>query len=294
MTTREELLNVINEDEEIYEKVLLFNAKVICNDENVKFILVAGPSCAGKTTTANKLKDFMSLNGKIVYSISLDDFYLNSEKCPLDERGQMDFETIYALDLDHIHECMESLLKGKRTALPIFDFASHSRLEKANIIEPTDHDIYIVEGLHALNPLIYGNFVSERHIYRIYLDSFEESGAKKGQTRFIRRLVRDYYYRSAKPERTFEMWNAVASGEDKYIRPFAHLAEGCINTFSNYETSVLKKFAVKILKELPLNSVFKQRADEVLKSLQDEEELCPSVVPQNSLLQEFIPPKEFW
>ncbi|MDD4839184.1 MAG: nucleoside kinase [Clostridia bacterium] len=292
--TREEVLAKIEEDEEIYEKVLMFNAKTICDDINIKFVLVAGPSCAGKTTTARKLREYMIARGKIVYTISLDDFYLNSEDCPRMEDGKFDFETIYALDLDCIHKCLASLCEGKRTELPLFDFPSHSRKSEVVVIEPTDHDIYIVEGLHALNTLIYSSVVDEKHIFRIYLDSFEESGAKKGQTRFLRRLVRDYYYRSAKAERTFDMWENVASGEDKYIRPYAHLAEGCVNTFFDYETAVLKKSAVRILSEIPHNSQYKPQADKVMQSLYDDESLCPSVVPESSLLQEFIPPREFW
>lgn len=292
--TREEIIVKISQDEEIYERVLLFNAKTIFDDENVKFILVAGPSCAGKTTTARKLREYMTTRKKIVYSISLDDFYLDSRKCPRLPNGQFDFETIYSLDLDHLHNCLASLCAGKVTALPLFDFASHSRREEVKVIEPTKDDIYIIEGLHALNPLIYSNFVAEKHIYRIYLDSFEESGNKKGQTRFLRRLVRDYYYRAAGAERTFEMWDNVASGEDKYIRPYAHLAEGCVNTFFDYETGVLKKPAVRILKELPQNSIHKKDAERVIESLEDEIELCPTVVPATSLLQEFIPPREYW
>jgi uridine kinase len=292
--TREEILDIINEDEEIYEKVLLFNADMILSHADIKFVLLAGPSCSGKTTTAKKLTDYLSRGGKIVYAISLDDFYLNFENCPIDGNGKLDFECVHALDLELIHKCLASLCAGNRTELPIFDFPTHSRLKEVKVIEPTDHDIYIIEGLHALNPLLYGDFVAEKHIYRIYLDSFEESGAKKGQTRLIRRLVRDYYYRSAKGERTFEMWDSVASGEDKYIRPFAHLAEGCINTFFNYETAVLKKFAVRILSEVPEQSPHKKRADEVMANLSNEKEICPSIVPQTSLLQEFIPPRQFW
>ena len=292
--TRDEIVNKIAEDEEIYERVLMFNAKTICDDDNIKFVLVAGPSCSGKTTTARKLREYMAARGKIVYSVSLDDFYLDAKDCPRLENGKFDFETIYALDLDHIHECFVSLTKGNRTELPLFEFATHSRRKDVVVIEPTNNDIYIVEGLHALNTLIYSNFVDEKHIYRIYLDSFEESGKKKGQTRFLRRLVRDYYYRSAHAERTFDMWDNVASGEDKYIRPFAHLAEGCVNTFFDYETGVLKKSAIKILNELPSDSLYKPQADKVLESLENEAELCPSVVPATSLLQEFIPPRELW
>ncbi len=292
--TQLEQTKKIFDDEEFYEKVLKFNAMEICENSNCKFVLIAGPSCAGKTTTAKKLKHNLRGLGKTVYSISLDDFYLPRECCPKDDEGNIDFESIYALNLQEIHKVFQSLQNELKTVLPVFDFKNHCPSDKTFTILPTNQDIYIVEGLHALNPLIYSDSTNLDSIYRIYLDSFRESGEKRYESRMLRRIVRDYFHRGASAEKTFEMWASVVAGEDKYIRPFAKLAEGTVNTFFDYEIEVLKPFAITILEEVADDNQFFKIANEIVKNLQNVGQISPFAVPEKSLLQEFLPPQNLW
>lgn len=292
--TRDEIKTKIIDDENIYEKILAFNVKNICESNDIKFVLVAGPSCSGKTTTARKICDMLLSQGKIVYTISLDDFYLAREQCPVMEDGKIDFECVESLDLAEIQKCMSNLARELPAEIPIFSFKEQRRLEKTNKIVPSDKDIYIIEGLHALNTQIFGDAVQMNQIYRIYLDSFSESGVRKAETRLVRRIVRDFYHRSTKAEQTFDMWENVAKSEDKYIRPYAESAEGCVNTYFKYEHGVLKKYASMILGEIKEDDEYYKRAQLIIMNLQNYETINPEAVPKDSLMQEFIPPTEEW
>lgn len=290
--TEAELREKIFSDEVNYNHSLI-NAAELISKTDTKLLLLSGPSCAGKTTTSKRLQANLVKRGKGISVISLDDFYLGPEKSPKTPDGKPDFESIYALDLPYIQECFSDLVKGKTVKTPTFDFNLHCRTDEYNEIKLEDGDICIVEGLHALNPLITADLIEPKYIFRIFLESYKNSDSPE-KTRILRRLVRDYHYRSSDANRTFEMWNNVVSSELINIRPFSRYANATINTYFEYEAGVLKKPALEVLSTLDDSGEYDSLAREIKDSLEYVHSVPLDMVPKDSLLQEFIPPVSVW
>ena len=268
-------------------------ADEIIKDKSRKIIMLAGPSSSGKTTTAAMLSAFISKSGGRAYTVSLDDFYFpRSVGYPLDENGKPDYECVEALDLQMSHRCFGELQKNGKSRLPVFDFQSGERIENAKEITLEENDFIIVEGLHALNPAITGNLDSSS-LFRIYVSVssrvYDENGEvllSKRNLRFVRRMVRDYRFRSTSVERTFEIWESVMRGEDKYLFPFEPLADIKINSFHPCEPCVLSKTAISLLKEVESEEC-KEKASAMLKKLKLFKNTDYSILPEDSLLREF-------
>ena len=159
-------------------------------------------------------------------------FYKNPDDVPLDENGRRDLEGIESIDLAYLHECLEQLAAGRKARIPRFDFMLKKRADDYTPITLGDGDVAVIEGLHALNPIVYDRFVDERSLYRIYLYAHS---VRVSEPRLLRRLVRDYHYRDASAEVTFSMWESVKRGEVENIEPFADTADLKINTYFHYE-----------------------------------------------------------
>ncbi|MDY4559595.1 MAG: nucleoside kinase [Eubacteriales bacterium] len=290
--TEAELREKIFSDEVNYNHSLI-NAAELISKTDTKLLLLSGPSCAGKTTTSKRLQANLVKRGKGISVISLDDFYLGPEKSPKTPDGKPDFESIYALDLPYIQECFSDLVKGKTVKTPTFDFNLHGRTDEYHEMKLGDGDICIVEGLHALNPLITADLIEPKYIFKIFLESYKNSDSPE-KTRILRRLVRDYHYRSSDANRTFEMWDNVVSSELINIRPFSRYANATINTYFEYEAGVLKKPALEVLSTLDDSSEYEGLAREIKDSLEYVHSVPLDMVPKDSLLQEFIPPVSVW
>lgn len=290
--TEAELREKIFSDEVNYNHSLI-NAAELISKTDTKLLLLSGPSCAGKTTTSKRLQANLVKRGKGISVISLDDFYLGPEKSPKTPDGKPDFESIYALDLPYIQECFSDLVKGKTVKTPTFDFNLHVRTDEYHEMKLGDGDICIVEGLHALNPLITADLIEPKYIFKIFLESYKNSESPE-KTRILRRLVRDYHYRSSDANRTFEMWDNVVSSELINIRPFSRYANATINTYFEYEAGVLKKPALEVLSTLDDGSEYEGLAREIKDSLEYVHSVPLDMVPKDSLLQEFIPPVSVW
>lgn len=275
-------------DENRYGNFINACADRICQNPHVKLILVAGPSCSGKTTTTHKLSDALHKRGKQAYTISIDDFYLNPQDMPLNEDGKPDFEAVESIDTEELHRCLGKLSRGECADIPHFDFTVAKRTGTRCRICLDDKSIAIIEGLHALNPVIYKNFVSEDKIFKIFLDCHSDTPSEMRYSRLMRRLVRDYHYRNTDAQKTFMLWENVLSGEKKYIYPFEHLADVKINTRFSYESGVLRGDAIEILKNLPADSLYTEFAKVMIDYLSGIEGIPENAVPHDSLLQEFI------
>lgn len=268
-------------------------ADEIIKDKSKKIIMLAGPSSSGKTTTASMLSAFISKSGGRAYTVSLDDFYFpRSVGYPLDENGKPDYECVEALDLKLIHRCFGELQKNGRSRLPVFDFQSGERIDDAKEIILEDNDVIIVEGLHALNPAITDN-LNSASLFRIYVsvssrvyDDNDEVLLSKRNLRFVRRMVRDYRFRSTSVERTFEIWESVMRGEDKYLFPFEPLADVKINSFHLCEPCVLAKTAIGLLEKVESEEC-KEKASAMIKKLRLFKNTDYSILPEDSLLREF-------
>ena len=286
MTATKEM---INKSERKYKDQISHIAHDISKNSGIRLILIAGPSCSGKTTTSATLSRYLYEYASIKsHTISIDDFYRDVEFLPGETFADKDFEALDSIDLDLLHQCLHDLSLGKTVDIPLFDFEKTYRNGIRSTITLGDDEVAIIEGLHALNPEIYENFVEKDKICSIFLDCHDTFTSNKYE-RLIRRLVRDRNFRNADAHLTFTLWDKVIAGEEKYIYPFASKADFSINTFHFYETALLKPFAEKLLAEIDSNSVFYKNAAEVKRYLSPvSETVSPELVPKDSLLREFI------
>lgn len=268
--------------------------KKISEDKNIKLILLAGPSSSGKTTTSNILAKKLGENGIKAKAIAFDNFYLDQDNTFRFEDGTLDLETIELLDTQLLTHCFKDLIEKGETMLPEFDFAKKTRtLAKTKMTLEKD-EIIILEGLHALNPQISADFAPET-IIKLYVsvssrikDDNGEVVFSKRDLRFIRRLVRDYHYRSSCVDNTLYLWKGVLMGEDRYIFPFSHLADYKIDSIHPYEICVFKENALSLLKDAKPESVNYDYSQQLIKKLDLCTSLSEQAVPKNSLLVEFI------
>ncbi len=289
-----EPVSFIAQCEERYQNIIDGIAKRIIDEEGREIVMLAGPSSAGKTTTARKLSESLIKQGVKTYVLSLDDFYLNREDIPYLPDGSQDFETVDALDLDCFEECVNALLRGETVKNPIFDFTTGRRSDtKFNEITLGDEDVVIIEGLHALNPVITEKIVGK--LLKIYINVssriYDEKGniiLNKRNMRFIRRMVRDYKFRDSSVENTYKLWKNVTAGEDKYLFPFRDNADIKANTIHLYESCVLKHQALPLLLGSDISDEFKPEAKKLAKALEKFYDIPENLVPEGSLLREFL------
>ena len=284
----------IKKCESRYENIINDIAERIINDEGREIVMLAGPSSAGKTTTAGKLCKKLNENGVKTYVLSLDDFYLNRADIPYLPDGTQDYETVYALDLPCFEEKVNALLRGETVKNPVFDFTTGKRSDtQFNEITLGEKDVVIIEGLHALNPVITEKIQGK--LLKIYINVssriYDEKGniiLNKRNMRFIRRMVRDYKFRNSTVENTCKLWKNVTMGEDKYLFPYRHLADIKVNTIHLYETCVLKQQALEMLENSEISEEYKSDINKITKSLKKFESIDESLVPDDSLLREFL------
>ena len=284
----------IKKSEARYENIINDIAEKIVADNGREIVMLAGPSSAGKTTTAAKLCKKLNENGVKTYVLSLDDFYLNRDDIPYLPDGTQDYETVYALDLPCFEEKVNALLRGETVKNPIFDFTTGKRSSSEfNEITLGESDIVIIEGLHALNPIITEKIQGK--LLKIYINVssriYDEKGniiLNKRNMRFVRRMVRDYKFRNSTVQNTYKLWKNVTMGEDKYLFPYRHLADIKINTIHLYEACVLKKQALEMLENSEISDEYKNDINKITKSLKKFENIDESLVPEDSLLREFL------
>lgn len=283
----------IEKCEQRYDNIVASVAKTICDKGERQVVMLAGPSSSGKTTTARKICDECRKNGVHTFVLSLDDFYLDRDSIPLLPDGTRDFETVYALDLDYFSEIANALLRGETVKTPIFDFVTGTRKkDEYNEITLSKKDVVIIEGLHALNPIITDKI--QGNIFKIYISISSRIYNKKGKIilnkrnlRFVRRLVRDAKFRGSSADYTYSLWKNVTYGEDKYLFPYRDNADIRINTVHLYEPCVLKKQALKLL-ESEISDDFAYDVQRLRDALKKFEDINEEAVPTDSLLREFL------
>lgn len=285
---------LIEKSETRYKNIITEVCRRVCDDGGREIVMLAGPSSSGKTTTAQKLSEELLKNGVKTYVLSLDDFYLDRDDIPLLPDGTRDFETVHALDLKLFKKAVNSLLRGETVKIPVFDFKEGKRSrERFNEITLGKSDAVIIEGLHALNPLITDKI--DGRLLKIYISVssriYDRNGKiilNKRNLRFVRRMVRDYNFRGSTVDNTYKLWKNVTMGEDKYLFPYRDNADIRINTIHIYEACVLKKQAMELLKTSEISKEYKNDAQRLYKALEMFEELDERLVPADSLLREFL------
>ena len=284
----------IEECEERYQEIINSIAEKINSEKGREIVMLAGPSSAGKTTTARRIKESLEKSGVKTYVLSLDDFYLNRDDIPYLPDGSQDYETVYALDLECLEKELNALLRGERVKSPIYDFTTGRRSENLfNEIVLGKEDVVIIEGLHALNPIITDKV--QGNVLKVYINVSSRIYDKDGNTilnkrnlRFVRRMVRDYKYRDSTVENTCRLWKNVTRGEDEYLFPYRDNADIKANTIHFYEPCVLKHQALKMIGDSTVSDKYREHILTLVNALKQFNDIDEKFVPENSLLREFL------
>ncbi len=288
-----EINNIIRVSEALHEKKIAYIADQICSDENIKVIMIAGPSSSGKTTFAERLSIQLRVNGKKPISISLDNYFVNRENTPRDENGEYDFESIDAIDIKQFNEDLINLMNHQKVRLPIYNFYTGRREYAKEELEIYEDTPIIIEGIHGLNEKL-TQLIPKKNKFKIYISALTQLNIDRHNripttdTRLIRRIVRDHKYRGNNAENTLKLWSSVRKGEEKNIFPFQEEADAMFNSALGYELAVLKKYAVPLLKEISRTNKYYAESKRLLKFLAyfidiDDE----SVIPNTSIIKEF-------
>lgn len=286
-------LGFIRECEREYDNSIWSVADKICESSGHTIVMLAGPSSSGKTTTAHMLEQRLQKKGVRSVTVSLDDFYLDQTQTPAGADGSPDFEAVEALDIPLITHCLSALDGEGKCVLPVFSFKKKRREPAGRTVTLGDNDIVIVEGLHALNPVITDTLPKE-DLLKLYISASsrvydgEDILLSKREVRFVRRLIRDYKHRDSSVEYTFKLWKSVRKGEDRYLFPFSNLADVKINTMHPYEPCAMRGSAIELLSRVPEKSDCSQRAGELCEKLSRFAALGEAGVPESSLLMEFL------
>ncbi|MCH3923632.1 MAG: nucleoside kinase [Bacteroidales bacterium] len=261
--------------------------------DNVKLVLLAGPSSSGKTTSCRRIATQLSVLGIKPLQISLDDYFLDRGHTPKDEKGEYDFECLEALDLEYFNYQMNELLKGNEIELPRFNFVVGAREKSKKKIHLTDNSMIIVEGIHALNPKL-SLEINRKNKYFIFVSALTQVAIDRhnlistSDNRLIRRIVRDYNYRGSSAESTISRWESVRNGEEKHIFPFQENADSIFNSSLLYEIGVLKNYCEPLLMDVPQTSPAYANARRLHQFLNNFLTIKPDYIPPTSIMREFL------
>lgn len=280
-------------DESLHEKKIATIADKIAKSKNIKLISIAGPSSSGKTTFAKRLELQLRLNGLKPVTISVDNYFVEREKTPIDSNGEYDFECLDAIDIELLNQDILKLLRGEEIDAPTFNFLTGKKEYKGNKMKLAEDEILVMEGIHCLNDeLTY--LIPKEQKYKIYISALTVlnidyyNRISTTDTRLIRRMVRDYKFRGYDAIHTLERWPSVNNGEEKNIFYFQEEADVMFNSSLIYELSVLKKYAIPLLEKIERTSPLYSEAKRLISMLSYFESIPDEVVPANSLLREFI------
>lgn len=288
-------LKFIEESENIYNNQLLSASERIKNSFPEKsLVLISGPSGSGKTTSALRIAKILNEMGYKTYSISMDNYFRSnsSPNMPLDENGQIDLESPYCVDINLFSEHMYKLQKCEPIELPIFDFTTQSRSDKKIPFTRQENEIVIIEGIHALNPLVTGeidSFTTKIYVsVRTRILSENEYALHPQEIRLMRRLCRDSLFRGRKLPDVFSFFKSVSRGEELYIMPHKHRADIDIDTFIAYEPSAYKEIILPQLLEIKDIMNDNKHYREILNILSKIEPVDKDKISLTSLIREFV------
>lgn len=292
-TRNGEFDELVQVSEALHEKKIAMIAE-IAKRGNKKMILIAGPSSSGKTTTAMRLCTQLKVCGLDPLCLGTDDYFVERDETPLDEKGQPNFEGFEALDIKLFNSNMRDLIAGKEVDLPKFNFITGCKEFGHRITKLRPNQIIVIEGIHALNEKLTES-IAEEDKYRVYVSPLtqlnidEHNRVSTADTRILRRLVRDHRTRGKSADVTLSSWKQVRDGEDINIFPYSIKADIVFNSYHIYEIAVLKKYAEPLLKEIGRDQPGFAEANRILSFL-NFFDACEddSVIVNNSIIREFI------
>jgi uridine kinase len=267
--------------------------------DTLKVILIAGPSSSGKTTSAKRLAIELMVMGIKPIAVSLDDYYVGTEKTPKDEKGEPDYECLEALDVPFLNQQLLALFAGEEVTLPVYDFKIGRRKETGGKkIRMDRRSMLIVEGIHGLNDALTPKIKRESK-FKLYVSALtqlnldDHNRIPTSDNRLLRRMVRDYQFRSKDAAGTIKMWPSVQRGERRHIFPFQDSADVAFNSALDYEVAVLKFYADPLLRAVKPGCPEYAEAARLLSFLENFAPIPPQYVPGTSILREFIGESEF-
>ena len=280
-------------EEALHEKKIAGIADKIAGNKNIKMILIAGPSSSGKTTFAQRLGLQLKINGLKPVTISVDNYFVERKDTPKNEEGEYDFESIYAIDLDLFNKDLTSLLNGETIQCPEFDFSVGTKRYKGKTMHLNDDEVLVIEGIHCLNDKLTAQIAKEQK-YKIYISDLTVLNMDRlnristTDTRLVRRIVRDYQFRTYSAEHTLKSWPNVNRGEQQNIFPFQEEADSIFNTSLVYELAALKNVAVELLRKITPEKKEYAEAQRLINILKYFKPIPSEYIPANSLLKEFL------
>ena len=284
---------LINLAEALQEKKIAHIAEEIAKRDGVRMVLIAGPSSSGKTTTCKRISIQLVCNGLKPIPISLDDYFVDREFTPRDEKGDYDFESIHALNIELLNKQLEALFKGEEVELPRYNFQKGKSEKSGKKLRMGENDILVIEGIHALNPEL-TTHIPEELKFRVYASALTtilldtHNYIPTTDNRLLRRIVRDDKYRGVTAQETIRRWPSVRAGEQKWIFPYQENADEMFNTAMIYELAVIKRQALQLLERVPQNVDEYSEAYRLCKFLRYFMDIPEGDLPHTSLLREFL------
>ena len=285
--------DLINVSEALQEKKISQIADTIAGRKGIKVVLIAGPSSSGKTTFCKRLSVQLLASGVKPVQISLDDYFVNRAETPKDENGELDYESIYALNISLINEQFNALFRGEEVELPKYNFQTGLSEKSGNRLHLGENNVLVVEGIHALNPVLTEQIADDKK-FKIYASALttilldDHNYIPTTDNRLLRRIVRDYKYRGCSAQDTIHRWPSVRAGENKWIFPYQEQADIMFNTALLFELAVIKPQAEEVLEQVPENCEEYAEAYRLRKFLKYFAPLPFRNLPPTSLLREFL------
>ena len=285
--------DLINVSEALQEKKISQIADRIAGQKEIKVVLIAGPSSSGKTTFCKRLSVQLLASGVKPVQISLDDYFVNRTETPKDENGELDYESIYALNIPLINEQFNALFRGEEVELPKYNFQTGMSEKSGKKLHLGENNILLVEGIHALNPALTEQIADDKK-FKIYASALttilldDHNYIPTTDNRLLRRIVRDYKYRGCSAQETIHRWPSVRAGENKWIFPYQEQADVMFNTALLFELAVIKPQAEEVLEQVPENCEEYAEAYRLRKFLKYFAPLPFRNLPPTSLLREFL------
>lgn len=285
--------DLINVSEALQEKKISQIADTIAGRKEIKVVLIAGPSSSGKTTFCKRLSVQLLASGVKPVQISLDDYFVNRTETPKDENGELDYESIYALNIPLINEQFNALFRGEEVELPKYNFQTGMSEKSGKKLHLGENNILLVEGIHALNPALTEQIADDKK-FKIYASALttilldDHNYIPTTDNRLLRRIVRDYKYRGCSAQETIHRWPSVRAGENKWIFPYQEQADVMFNTALLFELAVIKPQAEEVLEQVPENCEEYAEAYRLRKFLKYFAPLPFRNLPPTSLLREFL------
>jgi uridine kinase len=288
------ICELIRVSEALHEKKIAQIADMIAHSNTKKrVVLISGPSSSGKTSFAHRLSIQLRVNGLKPIMISLDDYFVDREQTPKDENGEYDYEALEAIDVRLFNQHLNDLINGLEIEMPVFNFPEGKREYNGKKLKINDDDILVIEGIHGLNERLTPS-IPRKSKFKVYVSALtsmnidDHNRIPTTDTRFIRRIVRDFQFRGSSAINTIKRWPSVRRGEEKNIFPFQEKADIMFNSSLIYELGVLKTLAEPLLAEIDASHPEYSEAKRLLEFLSYFLPIESREIPFNSILREFI------